>query len=63
MATPKQTAMELIERLPDQASWNDIMRELYVMQKVKTELPPVADGRAVPPEDEKRRLMDKKQPT
>jgi hypothetical protein len=38
MATPKQTAKELIEHLPDQASWNDIMYELYVKQKIEAGL-------------------------
>lgn len=61
MATPKQAAKELIEHLPDQASWNDIMYELYVKQKVEAGLKAVAEGRTVPHEDVKRRLMDKKQ--
>ena len=61
MATPKQAAKELIEHLPDQASWNDIMYELYVKQKIEAGLKAVAEGRTVPHEDVKRRLMDKKQ--
>lgn len=60
MATPKQTAKELIEHLPDQATWNDIMYELYVKQKIEAGLKAVAEGRTVPHEDVKRRLMDKK---
>lgn len=61
MATPKQAAKELIEHLPDQASWNDIMYELYVKQKIEAGLQAVADGRTIPHEEVKRRLMDKKQ--
>ncbi len=61
MATPKQTAIELIEHLPDQASWNDIMYELYVKQKIEAGLKAVAEGRTVPHEEVKRRLLDKKQ--
>jgi predicted transcriptional regulator len=61
MATPKQAAKELIEHLPDQASWNDIMYELYVKQKIEAGLKAVAEGRTVPHEDIKRRLMEKKQ--
>jgi predicted transcriptional regulator len=61
MATPKQAAKELIEHLPDQASWNDIMYELYVKQKIEAGLKAVAEGRTVPHEEVKRRLMDKKQ--
>ena len=61
MATPKQAAKDLIEYLPDQASWNDIMYELYVKQKIEAGLKAVAEGRTVPHEEVKRRLMDKKQ--
>lgn len=61
MATPKQAAKELIEHLPDQASWNDIMYELYVKQKIEAGLKSVAEGRTVPHEEVKRRLIDKKQ--
>lgn len=61
MATPKQTAKESIENLPEQASWNDIMYELYVKQKIEAGLTAVAEGRTVPHEEVKRRLMDKKQ--
>ena len=60
MASPKQAAKELIEHLPDQASWNDIMYELYVKQKIETGLKAVAKGRTAPHEEVKRRLLDKK---
>ncbi len=61
MATPKQAAKELIEHLPEQASWNDVMYELYVKQKIEAGLKAVAEGRTVPHEEIKRRLLDKKQ--
>lgn len=61
MANPKQAAKALIEHLPDQASWNDIMYELYVKQKIEAGLVAVAEGRTTPHEDVKRRLLDKKQ--
>lgn len=62
MSTPKQAAKELIEQLPEQVSWDDIMYELYVKQKIEAGLQAVAEGRTVPHEDIKRRLMEKKQP-
>lgn len=62
MSTPKQAAKELIEHLPDQATWDDIMYELYVKQKIEAGLQAVVEGRTVPHEDIKRRLMEKKQP-
>ena len=59
MTAPKQTAKQLIEHLPDQASWNDIMYDLYVKQKIEAGLKAVAEGRTVPHEEVKRRLLDK----
>lgn len=33
MPTAKQAAREIIDRLPDQPTWSDIMVELYVKEK------------------------------
>ena len=61
MDSPKRAAKALIEHLPDQASWNDIMYELYVKQKIEAGLIAITEGRTAPHEDVKRRLLDKKQ--
>lgn len=60
MATPKESAKQLIDRLPDQASWGDIMYELYVKQKIEAGLKAVEEGRTIPHEEMKRRLLAKK---
>jgi predicted transcriptional regulator len=57
MATPKQAAKELIEHLPEQASWNDIMYELYVKQKIEEGLADIEAGRTVPHEQVKAELL------
>ena len=57
MATPKQSAKELIEHLPDQASWNDIMYELYVKQKIEEGLADIEAGRTTPHEQVKAELL------
>ncbi len=57
MQTAKQAAQQLIERMPDQASWDDIMYELYVKQKLEEGLKAVADGRTGSHEEAKRRLL------
>jgi predicted transcriptional regulator len=57
MATPKQAAKELIEHLPDQASWNDIMYELYVKQKIEEGLADIEAGRTIPHEQVKAELL------
>ncbi|NOZ10907.1 MAG: hypothetical protein GXP09_07720 [Gammaproteobacteria bacterium] len=38
MSTPKQMAKEIIDRLPEEVSWEDILYELYVMQEIDQEL-------------------------
>lgn len=35
MATAKQAASQLIDHLPDEVSWDDIMYELYVREKIE----------------------------
>lgn len=35
MQTAKQAARQMIDQVPDQASWDDIMHELYVKQKLE----------------------------
>ncbi len=48
MATAKEAAREVLERLSDQVTWNDIMYELYVKQKLETGLADIEAGRTVP---------------
>ncbi len=63
MATPKETAKQLIDHMPDEASWDDIMYELYVKQKIEAGLKAVEEGRTIPHEEMKRRLLGKKRHT
>lgn len=58
MQTAKETARQVIDRLPDQASWNDILYELYVKQKIEAGLAAATAGKTVAHEDAKRRLLD-----
>jgi len=63
MATPKEAARQLIDHLPDQATWDDIMYEFYVKQKIEAGLKAVEEGRTIPHEEMKRRLDAKKSHT
>ena len=60
MATPKESVKQIIEHLPDQASWDDIMYELYVKQKIEAGLKAVDEGRTISHEEMKRRLLSKR---
>lgn len=50
--TAKESAQQVINQLPEQASWDDIMCELYVKQKIIENAGLLADqplmGREVP---------------
>jgi predicted transcriptional regulator len=56
MRTAKQSAIELIENLPDDSSYEDIMERLYFLQKVEAGLKDIEDGRVVSHEEVKKRL-------
>ncbi len=57
MQTAKQAAKQIIDHLPEQASWDDIMYELYVKQKIEKGLNAIEQGRTVSQEEAKRRLL------
>ena len=57
MQSAKDTARKIIERLPDQATWDDIMYELYVKQKIEVGLKAADEERTVSHEDAKKRLL------
>lgn len=56
--TAKEAARRIIEQLPEQASWDDIMYELYVKQKIETGMAAARSGRVVSQKEAKRRLLD-----
>ena len=57
MQTAKQAATQIINQVSDQASWDDIMYEFYVKQKIEKGLKAVKEGRTVSHEDAKKRLL------
>ena len=62
MQSAKESARSAIDRLSDQATWEDIMYELYVKQKIEAGLKAVEEGRTIPHEEMKRRLLARKRP-
>jgi predicted transcriptional regulator len=57
MATAKKSAQQLLDRLPEDAGWDEIMYELYVRQKIERGKQAVADGRTVSHNEARRRLL------
>lgn len=56
MPTPKEAARQSIDHLPDHASWDDIICELYVKQKIEEGTQDAEAGRIFSNEDVKREL-------
>jgi hypothetical protein len=54
MKTAKEEARRLIEGLPDNATWDDVMYELYVFQKIDAGIQAADDKRVVPHEELKK---------
>ena len=59
MATPKEAAKQLIDHLPEQATWEEIMYELYVKQKIEEGLADIETGRTIPHEQVKDEFLSK----
>ena len=57
MSSVKEAARSIVDNLPEQATWDDLMYELYVKQKIEAGLEAVAEGRTVPHEEVKARLL------
>ena len=56
MIPEKEEAKRLIESLPENATWDDIMHELYVKKKLSESLKAADKGRIVPHEKVKKRF-------
>ncbi len=54
--TFRDEAHRLIDELPDNASWEDLIDRIYVRKAIETGLDEVAAGRTMPVEEVRRRL-------
>ena len=57
MSIVKEEAKRLINKLPEQASWDDVMYQFYVKKKLATALKAAEEGRVVPHKEAKKRLL------
>ncbi len=58
MLTAKATVKPVIDHLPEQATGDDILYELYVRQRIEAGLAAAAEGKTATHEDAKRRLLE-----
>ena len=56
----KQEAHRLVDQLPENASWDDLMYEVYVRQAVDAGLADADAGRVVSQEDAQQRLRPRR---
>jgi hypothetical protein len=59
MALVKEEARHLIERMPDDATWDDLMYEIYVQQKVAQGQQAAVEGRLIPHREARKRVAKK----
>lgn len=57
MASPKQAVLEMIQRLPDDTSLEEIQHHLFVLQKIERGLDDAEAGRVVPQDEVEKRLQ------
>lgn len=57
MQIAKEEARKLIDKLPEQATWDDIMYKFYVRKKLETALKAAEEGRVVSHEEVKKRFL------
>ena len=56
MASAKQAVLEMVHRLPEDASFEDIQYHLFVLQKIERGLADAEAGRVVPQEEMEQRF-------
>jgi hypothetical protein len=59
MSSIKEEAKKLIDRLPDQVTWDDIMYEFYVKKKISTGIKAAEEDRIISHEEVKKRFLSK----
>jgi len=57
MPFSKDADRQIIDHLPERATWDDIMCELYVKQKIVEGIRAADQGRSLPQKEPKRRLL------
>jgi len=55
-ATIKPEARRLVEQLPDDATWDDLMYQIYVRQAVEAGLKDSDEGRTTPVEEVRKKF-------
>jgi len=57
MSMIKDEAKKIIDKLPEQATWDDVMYQFYVKKKIETSIKAAEEGKVVSHEVVKKRFM------
>ncbi len=53
----KEEAKKLLDSLPEQVTWDEIMYQFYVKQKLASSLKSIDEGKITPHEEVKNRVL------
>jgi predicted transcriptional regulator len=59
MSVVKNEARKLLDNLPDEASWDDVMYEMYVRKKIDEGIKAADAGELIPHGEIKKRFLQK----
>ncbi|MDD2401611.1 MAG: hypothetical protein PHD60_05300 [Clostridia bacterium] len=57
MSMVKDEAKKIIDKLPEFATWDDVMYQIYVKKKIETSIKTAEEGKVISHEDVKSRFM------
>jgi len=57
MPTTKKQALNVIKKMSDKATWDDIMYEIYVRKKIAAGIKAADEGRVIQHEDVRKRFL------
>jgi len=55
----REEAKKILDKLPDEASWDDLMYEIYVSKKIEQGIKDADEGKVISNEEAKKRLLKK----
>lgn len=59
MSLVREEAKKLLDNLPDEASWDDVMYEMYVRNKIDKGVKAADEGKLVSHDEVKKRFLQK----
>ena len=59
MTMPKEEAKKILDNMPEQVTWDDIMYQFYVKRKISMSLKALEAGSVVSHDDARKRILGK----